>query len=153
AVRGLCPARPILRMWMARREIVAQEDAGVWCKPASVLHAPDGERMDLEGKTALVIGANRGIGRAIALRFAAERARVIVHYGHDQRGAEEVGRQMREFGREPLLAGADLSSIAGVDTLFEILDRDTHTQLDIVVNNTGIWFRAEIAQTTEEMFD
>ncbi len=60
-------------------------------------------------KNVVVTGAGRGIGRALALAFAGQGATVLVHYGHSQREAEEVVRQIQIAGGQVLLAQADLS--------------------------------------------
>lgn len=67
----------------------------------------------LSGKTALVTGASRGIGRATALALAKLGAQVIVHYGRAQSEAAEVGNQIRASGGRAEMIGADLSQPHG----------------------------------------
>jgi NAD(P)-dependent dehydrogenase (short-subunit alcohol dehydrogenase family) len=86
----------------------------------------------LDGQTALVTGASRGIGRAIALTLGCAGARVIVHYHRDRGAAEAVAK---ELGTARILQ-ADLGSMKAIDHLFsEVKD----TKLNILINNAGIW--------------
>ncbi|MGI9261019.1 MAG: SDR family NAD(P)-dependent oxidoreductase [Woeseiaceae bacterium] len=92
--------------------------------------------MDLSGKVCLVTGASRGIGAAIAERFAEAGATIVIHYGSDRKAAEAV------FGRLPgdhhVVLGTDLSepdTVADyVDSVMSKVDR-----LDVLVNNAGIY--------------
>lgn len=92
--------------------------------------------MNLTGKTALITGASRGIGREIARQFAAAGARVAVHYGHSLPMAEETLAGLTGEGH--LLVQADLTAPAAiaqmVDTVTAFFGR-----LDILVNNAGIF--------------
>lgn len=112
----------------------------------------------LNGKTALVTGSSRGIGRAIAVRLAQEGALVAVHYGKSRSAAEEVVSEIELAGGEAFMVGAELDSLDGVSALYESLDeilkaRTGSTQLDILVNNAGIGLMETIQETTEESFD
>ncbi|HTK07625.1 MAG TPA: SDR family oxidoreductase [Ktedonobacteraceae bacterium] len=87
-------------------------------------------------KTVVVTGAGRGIGRALALGFAKQGARVLVHYGHAQSGAEEVVRQIREGGGSAQMIQADLGKTEAVRDLVS----QAHAQLgkiDVWINNAG----------------
>ena len=70
-----------------------------------------------QGKTALVTGASRGIGRAIALHLAAEGASVVVNYNANANAANEVAEQIRARGAEAAVIQADVSRPADVDRL------------------------------------
>lgn len=91
----------------------------------------------LEGKVAVVTGASRGIGRAIALKLADEGAKVIVNYSGSQAKAEEVVAAIQEAGGEALAVQA---SVAKSDEVAALMDAAVKTfgSLDILVNNAGI---------------
>ncbi len=93
--------------------------------------------MDLEGKKALVTGASRGIGRAIAVALAGGGADVAINYSSDSDGAEETLRLVREKGVDALAARADVSVYDSASAMFEeVLPR--WGRVDILVNNAGI---------------
>jgi glucose 1-dehydrogenase len=93
--------------------------------------------MRLEGKTALVTGADSGIGRAIAITFAREGADVAIHYNSDERGADQTANAIRNHGRRVEVFQADFSDPTAAEGLVgravEALGR-----LDILVNNAGM---------------
>jgi len=112
----------------------------------------------LNEKVALVTGASRGIGRAIALRLAQEGALVAVHYGKNQVAADEVVREIERGGGRAFTLGGELGVPNDVPTLYEALDEtlwrltgDNH--FDILVNNAGVGLSASIEETTEEAFN
>lgn len=108
----------------------------------------------LDGKVALVTGASRGIGRAIALRLAADGARVGVHYALARDAAEQVVADIDAKGGEGFLLSADLSSLSGVAQLAAGLTAALGSQpFDILVNNAGIGASGTIADTDEATFD
>jgi NAD(P)-dependent dehydrogenase (short-subunit alcohol dehydrogenase family) len=111
----------------------------------------------LTGKTALVTGAGRGIGREIALRLAREGAFVVIHYGASRKGAADVLAQIEGSGGKGLTLGADLSKVSEIANLFDALDRELAQRgtqgLDILVNNAGIGVIGDVATTTEADFD
>ena len=93
--------------------------------------------MKLEGRTALVTGGSRGIGRAVALALAAEGADVAVNYVSSEGAAKEVVEQIKKGGRRAMLAQADVADYPDTFRMAqEVLREFGH--LDILVNNAGI---------------
>ncbi len=107
----------------------------------------------LSGKTALVTGASRGIGRAIALALAQAGAQVVVHYGSDATEAEAVVAEISEAGGRANAVGADLSAPDGAHKLARQVRAVVGDRLDILVANAGISKTATIEETTVEDFD
>ena len=93
--------------------------------------------MALCGKVALVTGASRGIGRAVAITLGRLGARVAVNYHSDRSGAEDTAAAIRDFGTESVVIGADVSSAAEVESMFGRLV-DAWGTIDVLVNNSGI---------------
>lgn len=91
----------------------------------------------LEGQVAVVTGASRGIGAAIARRLAADGAKVVVNYSKSAGPAEEVVRQIRQAGGEANAARADLGDPAQIQPLFDAA-RKAYGRVDILVNNAGV---------------
>src|SRR5215218_8329786 len=109
----------------------------------------------LKCKTALVTGASRGIGRAIALQLAAEGAVIAVHYGSNDAAAAETIEAVVDAGGEAFAVRAQLGVDNDVDTLSAALaDGLDGRPLDILVNNAAIsTFDATIDKATPEQFD
>jgi 3-oxoacyl-[acyl-carrier protein] reductase len=91
----------------------------------------------LEGKVAVVTGASRGIGRAIALKLANEGAKVVVNYSGSQAKAEEVVAIIQDNGGEAIAVQASVSKTEEVTALMDVAVK-TFGSLDILVNNAGI---------------
>ncbi|MGE7913962.1 3-oxoacyl-[acyl-carrier-protein] reductase [Lysinibacillus xylanilyticus] len=91
----------------------------------------------LEGKVAVVTGASRGIGRAIALKLADEGAKVVVNYSGSQAKAEEVVAMIQENGSEAIAVQGSVSKTEEVTALMDAAVK-TFGSLDILVNNAGI---------------
>ncbi|MDT0447371.1 SDR family NAD(P)-dependent oxidoreductase [Streptomyces johnsoniae] len=91
----------------------------------------------LTGKTALVTGASRGIGRAIAERFGREGARVAVHYGRDEAAAETTVKAIESAGGSAFPLRAELGAPGDAEALWEAFD-ERADGLDILVNNAAI---------------
>ncbi|MFF0869179.1 SDR family NAD(P)-dependent oxidoreductase [Nonomuraea sp. NPDC003560] len=100
-------------------------------------------------RTALVTGAGRGIGRAIALRLAKDGFRVIVNYARDAAAAEEV---VGLIGANAVAVRADLGVPEEVERLARRVAEETDV-LDVLVNNAGIGLSKPLAQETEEGYD
>jgi 3-oxoacyl-[acyl-carrier protein] reductase len=91
----------------------------------------------LEGQVAIVTGASRGIGRAIAVALAAEGAKVVVNYASSASAAEEVVAEIKSKGGEAIAFHADVSQEAQVDSLLKSAI-DAWGRIDVLVNNAGI---------------
>jgi NAD(P)-dependent dehydrogenase (short-subunit alcohol dehydrogenase family) len=107
----------------------------------------------LSGKTALVTGASRGIGRASALALARAGAQVIVHYGRGAAEAEAVVRDIGDAGGRAEAVAADMAAPDGPHKLAAEVRRIVGERLDILVANAGIANAATIEDTKVEDFD
>jgi NAD(P)-dependent dehydrogenase (short-subunit alcohol dehydrogenase family) len=107
----------------------------------------------LSGKTALVTGASRGIGRASALALAAAGAQVLVHYGRGADEAEGVAAEIRKAGGRADIVAADLATADGAHKLARQARAIVGDRLDILVANAGVSKAATIEETTVEDFD
>lgn len=108
--------------------------------------------MNLEGQVALVTGAGRRIGRAIALRLAAEGARVVVHYRNSRSEAEAVAEQILRSGGEAVCIQAELARVSEIDRVFEEIEK-RFGRLDILVNNAAIFSPTPVGRTQESQWD
>lgn len=106
----------------------------------------------LSRKTALVTGASRGIGRAIALRLAAEGAAVAINYNGSAEKAEAVAEEIRAAGGTASVFQADVADAASVAAMFERFFEEFQ-RLDILVNNAGITRDALLIGMKETQFD
>ena len=91
----------------------------------------------LDGQTALVTGASRGIGRAVALALAAEGAEVVVNYASSPEAAEAVVAEIQAKGGSAYALKADVSDEASVDDLIQTVLKRSE-RIDVLVNNAGI---------------
>jgi len=107
---------------------------------------------DLTGRVALVTGAGRGIGRAIALTLAEAGADVAVNYAERASSAEAMAAEIRQRGRTALVVQADVANAAEVTRLVEATQADLGP-IDILVNNAGISEPCTIEELTEAQFD
>lgn len=107
---------------------------------------------NLEGKVAIITGASRGIGSAIARQLSALGAKVVVNYSNNSVKAEEVVEEITKSGEQAVAIKADVSNIKDVERLFS----ETITKfgkVDILVNNAGVILYKLLSDVTEEEFD
>jgi pteridine reductase len=106
----------------------------------------------LENRVALVTGAGKRIGRAVALRLAAEGADVAVHYGKSQAEAQELVAEIEKSGRRSAAFGADLLDIEAIRSLVGQVAAH-FGRLDILVNSAANFLQAKFLETTEKSWD
>jgi 3-oxoacyl-[acyl-carrier protein] reductase len=105
----------------------------------------------LLGKVALVTGASRGIGRAVALSLARAGADLVLAAEHAQ-GAEAAGREVMALKRRAVAVGCDVAKPEQVDALVQRA-RSAFERIDILVNNAGVALRAPVTDTGDADFD
>jgi 3-oxoacyl-[acyl-carrier protein] reductase len=108
--------------------------------------------MKLDGKVAVVTGASRGIGKAIAETFAREGADVVVNYIKSEGEAKEVVKQIKAMGRRAIAVKADVSKRADAQRMFNKVLAE-FGRVDILVNNAGIGTGGTTLDTPEEDWD
>jgi 3-oxoacyl-[acyl-carrier protein] reductase len=106
----------------------------------------------LDGKVAIVTGSSRGIGKAIAERFAAEGARVTVNWVGSEREAKAVVDSITKDGGDALSVRADVSSSADVRKLVSATV-DHFGRVDVLVNNAGVMVTKSVLEATEDDWD
>ncbi|MDR5733500.1 glucose 1-dehydrogenase [Caballeronia sp. LZ025] len=105
----------------------------------------------LAGKVAVVTGASKGIGAAIARKLAAEGASVVVNYSSSRAGADAVVTDITAANGRAIAVGGDVSKAADAQGIVNAAV-ETYGRLDIVVNNSGIYEFSTIEEITEEHF-
>jgi 3-oxoacyl-[acyl-carrier protein] reductase len=109
--------------------------------------------MTLKGRTALVTGSSKGLGRAILLRLAAQGANVVVNYSRDESAADEVLEAAKALGVGAIAVAADVSRVDGIERLYDATLGE-FGQVDIVVANAGMEkVNVPVAEVVEEDFD
>src|SRR5438552_10916642 len=108
--------------------------------------------MRFEGTTALVTGASRGIGRAIALRLASEGANVVVNYNANTSAANAVAKDIEALGRQACVVQADVALPSDVERLVQGA-LETFSRIDVLVNNAGITRDTLIMRMSEDDWD
>jgi len=91
----------------------------------------------LSGKTVLITGAARRLGRAMAIAVAEEGANVVIHYGKSKEEAEEVASSVRSFGSKAWVFGCDFGNLQEVEDVIDIVFKEI--QVDALVNNAAIF--------------
>lgn len=106
----------------------------------------------LKGKTALVTGASKGVGKGIALELGREGCDVAVNYHTDERGARDTVEALERMGRTAFAVRADVGSAAEVAAMFEEVFR-RFDRLDVLVNNAGVQTWKSLLDLTEAEWD
>lgn len=106
----------------------------------------------LTGKTALVTGASRGIGRAIALKLAQAGANIVVNYAGSEAAASETVEQVKALGRDAIMVRANVSDSEDVNEMFKTA-LEHFGNIDILVNNAGITRDNLLMRMKEEEWD
>jgi 3-oxoacyl-[acyl-carrier protein] reductase len=107
----------------------------------------------LKNKTALITGSARGLGKAIAERYAALGANIIINYSRDKASAEEVVSNIQAMGARVIAIQADVSKVTEIERLFKE-GKEAFGKIDIVVANAGVeMVETPVTDFTEEQFD
>ena len=107
---------------------------------------------DIEGRSALVTGASKGIGRAVALRLAEKGVRVAVNFNTSADAAEQVASAVREMGVDAMTVHADVGRLDQVGEMIESVN-DAWGQVDILVNNAGIIDDTLMVRMSDEQWE
>lgn len=105
----------------------------------------------LQNKVAVVTGASKGIGAAIAKAFAAEGASVVVNYASSREGADKVVSEITANGGKAVAVGGDVSKAADVKALFDAA-KQAFGKIHVLVNNAGVYAFAPLEDVTEDSF-
>ncbi|PAB58892.1 3-oxoacyl-[acyl-carrier-protein] reductase [Anaeromicrobium sediminis] len=108
--------------------------------------------MNLNGKTALVTGGSRGIGKAIALRLAEFGANIVVNYTSNSQKAEETVNEIKEMGRDAIALQANVADLSQIEELVKKAE-EKFGNIDVLVNNAGIEKDKLLIKMTEEDWD
>ena len=112
--------------------------------------------MILNGKTALVTGAAKRVGRAVALSLARTGADVVVHYNRSEDDARATAKMIADFGRRAELISADLACPDQIEAMFAVIGEkfgDSDRPLAVLVNNASVYDRTPIAALTADQWD
>ena len=108
--------------------------------------------MRLSGKTALVTGAQQGIGRAIAVALARDGADIGINYLDNHKAAEDVATEVRALGRRTVLVPADVSQRAEVEAMVATIVKELGAP-DVVINNAGVFPRSTFLELQDSEWD
>ncbi|HZR15613.1 MAG TPA: glucose 1-dehydrogenase [Acidimicrobiia bacterium] len=107
--------------------------------------------MTLDGKVAIVTGGNSGIGKAIALALAQQRARIVIDYVADPAATDALEQQIAALGDSAIGVDADVSKVADLQRLVDTAVK-AFGRVDVMVNNAGIETRTSVLDTTEDQY-
>ena len=105
-----------------------------------------------DGKVAIVTGASRGIGAAVAERLAADGFHVVVNFARNVLAAEMTAAKIEQAGGKAITVQADVSDPAAVTRMFDRTEA-AFGGVDVLVNNAGVMHLAPIAEATDNLFD
>ncbi|HSU32260.1 MAG TPA: glucose 1-dehydrogenase [Bryobacteraceae bacterium] len=105
----------------------------------------------LKGKVAVVTGASKGIGAAIAKQLAADGAEVVVNYATSRAGAEKVVSDITQAGGKAIAVGGSVANEADIDKLFAETKK-VYGKVDILVNNAGVYAFSPLEQVTADEY-
>jgi NAD(P)-dependent dehydrogenase (short-subunit alcohol dehydrogenase family) len=108
--------------------------------------------VSLEGKSAIVTGSSRGIGRAIAIELARQGTDVLINYNRNHEAAAEVQGEIERMGRKAAVVGADVSDLGQHQKLIDAA-LQAFGKIDILINNAGITRVADVLQESEADYD
>lgn len=107
--------------------------------------------MELHGKTALVTGGAKRVGRAIALALASKGAKVILHFKSSLKEAQDTASEIKRLGTECHLVQADLNASASIQKMLSEIKKIN--PVDILVNSASLYFKTPVETATEAQFD
>lgn len=108
--------------------------------------------MDLQGKTALVTGAGRRVGREIALELARRGANLLVHYHRSEKDAEETAALIRQLARQAGTLQADLASVIAIERMVKTI-QESRIEIDILVNSASLFLKSSVESPNEANWD
>jgi 3-oxoacyl-[acyl-carrier protein] reductase len=106
----------------------------------------------LTGKVALVTGASKGIGAAIAKELAAQGASVVVNYASSKEGADKIVAEIKKAGGNAVAVGGSVAKASDIDGIFAETKK-AYGKIDILVNNAGVYSFAPLEGVTQESID
>ena len=110
------------------------------------------EEIMLKGKSSIITGASRGIGKAIAIKFAKEGANIVINYRNNEEEALKVKEELEQLGVKTLIVKADISDLKQAENLIKQAKKE-FGQVDILINNAGITKDNLIIRMKESEFD
>lgn len=108
--------------------------------------------MSLEGKVAIVTGGNSGIGKAIVLALAAQRANIVIDYVANPDATDDLEQQVAALGDRAIGVEADVSKVTDLQRLVDATV-EAFGRLDVMVNNAGVETRTSVLDTTESQYE